>query len=86
MKYPEQRETRPPGTFDFPFGYYNIKSNHPCYDMADRRYLEYEIIRLNKCEFSVNLNGHKHIGHAREHFFVPDGTLRGGTPRRCRYV
>ena len=85
MKYLEQRETRAHGTFDFPFGYYNIKSNHPRYHMVDHWHTEYEIIRINKGEFHFSLNGHKHIGIAGDIFIVPDGALHGGTPRKCHY-
>ncbi|MFH1880899.1 MAG: AraC family ligand binding domain-containing protein, partial [Bacillota bacterium] len=85
MKYLEQRETRAHGTFDFPFGYYNIKSNHPRYHMVDHRHTEYEIIRISKGEFHFILNGHKHIGNAGDIFIVPDGALHGGTPRKCHY-
>ena len=85
MKYLEQRETRAHGTFDFPFAYYNIKSDHPRYHMVDHWHTEYEIIRVNKGEFHVNFNGHKHIGYPGDLFIVPDGALHGGTPRKCHY-
>ena len=54
MKYLEQRERRTHGTFDFPFGYYNIKSSHPRYHMVDHWHTEYEIIRINSRRISIH--------------------------------
>lgn len=85
MKYLEQRESRAHGTFDFPFGYYNVTSNHPRYIMMDHWHPEYEIIRINKGTLQFKLNGHKHTGQAGDYFIVQDGALHGGIPHKCHY-
>ncbi|MBN1777027.1 MAG: helix-turn-helix transcriptional regulator [Clostridiales bacterium] len=85
MKYLEQRESRVHGTFDFPFGYYNITSEHPRYIMVDHWHPEYEIIRINKGTFPFKVNGHQYVGQPGDFFIVQDGALHGGIPQRCHY-
>ncbi len=85
MKYLEQREPRTHGTFEYPFGYYNIRQSHPRYHMVAHWHPEYEIIRIKKGEFDFTLNGNKYIGHENDLFIVPDGALHGGIPRNCHY-
>lgn len=85
MKYLEQRESRVHGTFDFPFGYYNVTPEHPRYSMVDHWHPEYEIIRINKGELHFKLNGHEYIGREGDFFVVHDGALHGGIPRKCHY-
>ncbi|MFH1511825.1 MAG: AraC family transcriptional regulator [Bacillota bacterium] len=85
MKYLEQRESRVHGTFDFPFGYYNVTSEHPRYIMVDHWHPEYEIIRINKGTLQFKVNGHQYAGNPGDFFIVQDGALHGGMPQRCHY-
>ena len=85
MKYLEQRESRAHGTFDFPFGYYNVTVQHPRYIMLDHWHPEYEIIRINKGTLHFKLNGRQHIGREGDFFIVQDGALHGGVPHKCQY-
>lgn len=85
MKYLEQRESRVHGTFDFPFGYYNVTPDHPRYMMVDHWHPEYEIIRVNRGELHFKLNGRPYVGREGEFLIVQDGALHGGVPRKCHY-
>ena len=85
MKYLEQRESRVHGTFDFPFGYYNVSAEHPRYIMVDHWHPEYEIIRINKGTLQFKVNGREHTGRAGDYFIVQDGALHGGIPHKCQY-
>ena len=85
MKYLEQRESRVHGTFDFPFGYYDVHADHPRYFMVDHWHPEYEIIRVDQGTLQFKLNGHEHTGRPGDFFIIQDGALHGGIPQHCRY-
>jgi len=85
MKYLEQRESRVHGTFGFPFGYYNVTSEHPRYIMVDHWHPEYEIIRIDKGSLQFTINGHQFTGREGDFFIVQDGALHGGIPHKCHY-
>ena len=82
MKYLEQRESRVHGTFDFPFGYYDVTPGHPRYTMVDHWHPEYEIIRINKGTLQFKLNGRQYTGREGDFFIVQDGALHGGVPQQ----
>ena len=47
----DRNEDRLRGTYDFPFEFHHIESNHPRYVMSYHWHVEYEIIRILKGHF-----------------------------------
>ena len=78
-------EARLKRTYDFPFEFHHIESNHPRYVMSYHWHVEYEIIRILKGSLTVTLNEKSFIAMPGDIIFVHSGILHSGIPDDCVY-
>ena len=81
----DRNEDRLRGTYDFPFEFHHIESNHPRYVMSYHWHVEYEIIRILKGSLTVTLNEKSFIAMPGDIIFVHSGILHSGIPDDCVY-
>ena len=81
----DRNEDRLRGTYDFPFEFHHIESNHPRYVMSYHWHVEYEIIRILKGSLTVTLNEKSFIARPGDIIFVHSGILHSGIPDDCVY-
>ena len=81
----DRNEARLRGTYDFPFEFHHIESNHPRYVMSYHWHVEYEIIRILKGSLTVTLNEKSFIAMPGDIIFVHSGILHSGIPEDCVY-
>lgn len=81
----DRNEDRLRGTYDFPFEFHHIESNHPRYVMSYHWHVEYEIIRILKGSLTVTLNEKSFIAMPGDIIFVHSGILHSGIPDNCVY-
>ena len=65
----DRNEDRLRGTYDFPFEFHHIESNHPRYVMSYHWHVEYEIIRILKGSLTVTLDEKSFIATAGGYHF-----------------
>ena len=80
MKYPDYREHRDQGTFNFPIAYYHLTAHSPRYEMPYHWHSYYEIIHILSGSFHLILDGETRVCQAGDIIFITDGTLHGGCP------
>lgn len=85
MKYLDYREKEPHGTFDFPMEYYYLDTQHPQYEMMYHWHTDYEIIRVQRGELRMRLDGKYFTVRQGEVILISDGVMHGGTPVDCVY-
>lgn len=73
------------GTAEFPVAYYFVDEHHARYDMPLHWHREWELIRIQKGQFTLFADGKRYPGHGGDCFFLPGGVLHGGTPQSCVY-
>lgn len=81
----DQNEDRPRGTYDFPFEFHHIESNHPRYVMSYHWHVEYEIIRILSGSLTVTLDEKSFTATPGDVIFVHSGILHSGIPSDCVY-
>ena len=65
----DRNEDRLRGTYDFPFEFHHIESNHPRYVMSYHWHVEYEIIRILERLPYRHFRRKKLYGHCRGYHF-----------------
>ncbi|HIT89045.1 MAG TPA: AraC family transcriptional regulator [Candidatus Merdenecus merdavium] len=85
MKYTQLQERRIHGTFDFPLEFYHITPSHPRYEMSYHWHVEFELIRILKGEFDLNIDEQNFVAKQGDLVFIKDGALHGGIPKDCIY-
>ncbi len=85
MQYIGYNESKIRGTFDFPIEFHHVDSCHPQYVMAYHWHVEYEIIRILKGKFIINLDEREYETSEGDIIFINSGTLHGGIPKECIY-
>ncbi|MDO4518706.1 MAG: AraC family transcriptional regulator [Eubacteriales bacterium] len=80
-----ENENRMRGTYDFPFEFHHIESNHPRYVMSYHWHVEYEMIRIISGELSVTLDEKSFTAKAGDVIFIHSGILHSGIPKDCIY-
>ena len=81
----DRNEDRLRGTYDFPFEFHHIESNHPRYVMSYHWHVEYEIIRILTGSLTVTLDEKSFIAMPGDIIFVHSGILHSGIPDDCVY-
>lgn len=85
MQHIGYNESKIRGTFDFPLEFHHVDSTHPQYVMAYHWHVEYEIIRILKGTFVINLDEREYEAAEGDILFLHSGTLHGGIPIDCVY-
>ena len=85
MKYNEYQERKQHGTFNFPIAYYHETPRTPKYYMTYHWHTSYEILYINRGEFTLTLDDKTCTYKAGDVVFITDGMLHGGTPKDCHY-
>ena len=80
MHNPGQNENRPRGTFDFPFEFHHIRSDHPRYVMSYHWHVEFEIIRVLEGTLTLSLDEKSFVMRPKDVAFVHGGVLHSGIP------
>lgn len=78
-------EEREHGTQEFPCDYHNVDIFHPRYNMPFHWHKEWEIIRIVKGTFEINIDEHIFCAKENDILLIRDGALHGGTPVDCVY-
>lgn len=85
MRYLDYKESRKHGSFEFPFAFYSITSNHPRYRMLHHWHPEFELIRILEGSFTIQLEGVEITGFPGDYFLVTGGIMHSGIPHACHY-
>lgn len=85
MQFLDYNENKQRGTYDFPFEFHHLDFQHPQYSMSYHWHVEYEIIRILKGNFLMNLDGKDIPTKADDIIFISGGTLHSGIPEDCVY-
>ena len=80
MHDPERNENRPRGTYEFPYEFHHIDSEHPRYVMSYHWHVEFEIIRILKGAFLVTLDEKTFRAGEGDVIFIHGGVLHSGIP------
>ena len=80
MHDPERNENRPRGTYEFPYEFHHIDSEHPRYVMSYHWHVEFEVIRILKGAFLVTLDEKTFRADAGDVIFIHGGVLHSGIP------
>ncbi len=80
-----RNEDRLRGTYDFPFEFHHIASDHPRYVMSYHWHVEYEIIRILEGTLLVTLDEKTFSASSGDVIFVHGGVLHAGIPNDCVY-
>ncbi|MBQ9065140.1 MAG: AraC family transcriptional regulator [Blautia sp.] len=86
MHDPERNENRLRGTYEFPYEFHDIDSDHPRYVMSYHWHVEFEIIRILTGSFVVTLDEKTYRAQAGDVIFIHSGVLHSGIPEdNCTY-
>lgn len=85
MRYLACHENAVRGTFDFPVARYHVDAFHPRYDMPFHWHDECELIRVQRGEFLLSLDGERLRVGEGDCAFIPGGMIHGGEPRDAVY-
>ena len=80
MHDPERNENRPRGTYEFPYEYHYVASDHPRYVMSYHWHMECEVIRILSGTLMVTLDELCFPAEAGDAVFVRSGVLHSGIP------
>ena len=80
MHDPERNENRPRGTYEFPYEYHYITSEHPRYIMSYHWHVECEVIRILQGALLVTLDEKTFEAAEGDVVFVHGGVLHSGSP------
>ena len=85
MDYLSNHERKKRGTDSFPLDLYNVKSDHPRYDMPYHWHKEVEFVLVHSGEFHASLDGVEYVLSAGDALYIGSGVIHGGTPKDCVY-
>jgi len=87
MRREGYNEIKERGRFDFPVEFYHVDYRHPRFNMPHHWHIEYEIIRVRRGVFHINLNETSIAAKAGDIIFIRDGVVHGGRPENnsCVY-
>ena len=87
MRYEEYREKIEHGTLDFPIAYYGLDSHHPRYQMMLHWHPEFELVRVRRGRFHMDLDGRRMTVEAGDAVLISDGVCHSGQPEGdgCEY-
>jgi transcriptional regulator, AraC family len=80
MRREGYNEVKQRGRFDFPVEFYHVDYRHPRFNMPHHWHIEYEIIRIQKGVFHINLNETGIHAKTGDIIFIRDGIVHGGHP------
>lgn len=87
MKYMELNEGKAHGSAGFPVQYYAVDKNHPQFRMPPHWHREFEILHIQKGQFSAHLDDCPYALAAGDVLFLAGGVVHRGTPASedCQY-
>ena len=80
MRYVNYHESRKRGTTDFPLEFHHVSPLHPQYIMTIHWHVEFEILRVLKGCFELNINDQSFTVNAGGCALIPAGALHSGIP------